>query len=731
MMSNVRTLIVAGDRSQVRIVESYAGLQGGAYFTNAVTELFAGEGAVVDHYKVQQESSRRSTWPACTCMRRATRRSRRTRSRSAERSFATTSRRARRRRRRVHAERPLPGRRRAPRRQSHGHRSREAALPAATRSTRASSAARRGRSSTARSSSARTRRRPTRSRPIARCCLSDDATINTKPQLEIFADDVKCTHGAAIGQLDDDAIFYLRARGSDVRRGARHADPRVRRRDPRPRADRAAARRARRRSCTRSWRRTSRRLTRHDTRSRFRPRQTRRTASTCRGAARFSDPAENGARQAARVSRQRRHEQKPQAVIDAMDDYYRHDNANVHRGVAPAERAGDRRCTKARARRRAAFLNAPDAHEIVFTRRHDRGHQSRGAELRPAGAAAGRRDRRLVRSSTTRTSCRGSCSASRPARALRVVPIDDRGELDLDAVRSELLGRARGSSRSAHVSNALGTINPVREIDRAGARAGRRRCWSTARRPCRTCAVDVQALDCDFYAFSGHKMFGPTGIGVLYGSGRAARRDAAVSGRRRHDRARSPSRRRYYNALPYKFEAGTPNIAGVVGLGAAIDYLTAIDLRAALAHEDDAAGVRDGARARDPGRADHRRGARRRPACCRSCSKACTRTTSAPFSIAKGVAVRTGQHCAQPVMDRFGVPATVRASLGHLQHARGDRRARRARCDNVREVFGLMSDLSELYQEVILDHNKRPRNFRAIDRPATTPRATTRSAAIG
>ena len=173
--------------------------------------------------------------------------------------------------------------------------------------------------------------------------------------------------------------------------------------------------------------------------------------------------------------------------------------------------------------------------------------------------------------------------------------------------------------------------------------------------------VDVQELDCDFYVFSSHKMFGPTGIGVLYGRAVAARSDAALPGRRRHDRV-GHVREDLYNAVPYKFEAGTPNIAGVAGFGAAIDYLAAIDRQAALAHEDDVlayatARVREIPGVRIIGDGAHKAGV------LSFLLEGVHPHDAGTILDQKGVAVRTGQHCAQPVMDRFCVPATIRASL--------------------------------------------------------------------
>ena len=212
---------------------------------------------------------------------------------------------------------------------------------------------------------------------------------------------------------------------------------------------------------------------------------------------------------------------------------------------------------------------------------------------------------------------------------------------------------------------------------------------STARRPWRTAPVDVRALGCDFYAFSGHKMYGPTGIGVLYGTLRRARRAAAVAGRRRHDRDRHLAGARPTPAAA-RLEAGTPNIGGAVGLGAAVR------LPANRRHRE-----RDRARTRRELlrllAARARRGsldcassapARRRSASSRSSSTACMRTTSARCSISSGIAVRIGHHCAMPVMQRFGVPATVRASLSLHNTARRHRRAGR-RAAVARERLGM------------------------------------------
>ena len=240
----------------------------------------------------------------------------------------------------------------------------------------------------------------------------------------------------------------------------------------------------------------------------------------------------------------------------------------------------------------------------------------------------------------------------------------------------------------------------------------------------------MQALDCDFYAFSGHKMYGPTGIGVLYG--KAALLEAMPPWQGGGDMIRSVTfEKTTYNALPYKFEAGTPNIAGAIGLGAAHRLRRPASASTRIAaHEHDLLALRDRARCsaipglRLVGTAREKAGV-----------LSFVLDGVHPHDIGtmldrEGIAIRTGHHCAQPVMDRFGMPATARASFGALQHARRGRRARRRAPQGHGDVPLMSADLRDLYQEVILDHSKQPRNFRAHARaPTARPRATTRSAA--
>ena len=422
--------------------------------------------------------------------------------------------------------------------------------------------------------------------------------------------------------------------------------------------------------------------------------------------------------------------QKPQAVIDAH-------RALLHATRTPTSTAA---CTCSASGRRDAYEGARangarasstprDAREIIFVARHHRGDQPRGADLRPRArsAPATRSSSRAMEHHSNIVPWQMLCEET--GARLRVVPINDAGELRLDEFERLLSRRARGSSRSSHVSNALGTINPVDEIVAAGARARRSRC----------CVDGAQAVAAPAGRRAGARLrllrllrpqdVRPDRHRRALRQGRAARGDAALPGRRRHDHARSPSRRRPTTTLPYKFEAGTPNIAGAVGLGAAIDYLTALGLERDRGARARAAGVRH--RARSPaiaGRAHHRHGAASKAGVLSFVLDGVHPHDIGTILDREGIAVRTGHHCCQPLMDRFGVPATARASLA-LYNTREEIDAlvagARAGAGGVR----LMSDLRDLYQEVILDHNRRPRNFRALEGGPTGRRATTRSAA--
>ncbi|HSU44639.1 MAG TPA: cysteine desulfurase [Casimicrobiaceae bacterium] len=372
--------------------------------------------------------------------------------------------------------------------------------------------------------------------------------------------------------------------------------------------------------------------------------------------------------------------QKPRSVIDALSRYYARDNANVHRGVHTlSQRATDD--YEAARTNVARFVNARATEEIVFTRGTTDAinlvAQSFGRPmLRPGDE--------IVISAMEHHSniVPWQLLCGQTGAVLKVVPVDDAGEFDLDAYASTLGPRTKLVAVT-HVSNALGTITPIARII-ALARAAGVPVLVDGAQAIAHVAVDVQALDCDFYAFSGHKIFGPTGIGVLHA--KTARLDAMPPYQGGGDMIRSVSfDKTEYNDIPYKFEAGTPNIAGAIGLGAALDYVRDVGIDAIEAHERDLLtwatervsaipGVRiigtakekagilsftlDGVHAHDVGTIlDH-----------------------------AGVAIRAGHHCAMPVMTRFGVAGTARASFA-LYNTREEVDALVAGIERVRRVF--------------------------------------------
>jgi cysteine desulfurase/selenocysteine lyase len=349
--------------------------------------------------------------------------------------------------------------------------------------------------------------------------------------------------------------------------------------------------------------------------------------------------------------------QKPQVVLDAMDEYYRHANANIHRATHLLSERATALYEGARAKA-ATFINAPDPKSIVLTKGTTDGinlvAQSYGRSvLRPGDDVV------LSWLEHHSNIVPWQLVCEQTGAHLRVVPINDAGEVEIDQYRSMLSPRTRIVA-IGHVSNALGTINPVADII-AQAHARGAVVLIDGAQAIPHFSVDVQALDCDFYVFSSHKMFGPTGVGVLYG--RPSLLEAMPPYQGGGDMIASVTfEKTCYNVVPYKFEAGTPNIAGVAGFGAAIDYLMGIDRAAALAHEDDVlayatARVREIPGTRIVGEARHKTGV------LSFLLEGVHPHDAGTILDNEGVAVRTGQHCAQPVMDRFGITATIRASL--------------------------------------------------------------------
>jgi cysteine desulfurase/selenocysteine lyase len=373
--------------------------------------------------------------------------------------------------------------------------------------------------------------------------------------------------------------------------------------------------------------------------------------------------------------------QKPLAVIEAIENYYRRDNANIHRGVhALSERA-----TEAYEAVRIAaqkFLNAADSKEIIFVRGTTEGINLVAQTYGRKNVGAG--DEVVITAMEHHSNIvPWQLLCEEKSAKLRVAPINDRGELLLEELE-KLLGPKTKIVAVGHLSNALGTINPVHEIVRMAHAHGIPVLVDGAQAAPRM-PVDVQALDCDFYAISGHKMYGPTGIGVLYGKTRLLEAMPPFQGG--GDMIASVTfDKTVYNRLPYKFEAGTPNIADTIGLGAAIEYLDSLGLEQIEAHEADLLAYAMSEAGSIPG--VQLIGTAREKAGVLSF----VMDDIHPHDIgtildSEGIAVRTGHHCAQPVMQRFNIPATARASFG-LYNTREEIDALVAGIRKVREVMG-------------------------------------------
>jgi cysteine desulfurase/selenocysteine lyase len=350
--------------------------------------------------------------------------------------------------------------------------------------------------------------------------------------------------------------------------------------------------------------------------------------------------------------------QKPQSVLDALVRYYAETNSNVHRGVHDLSVRATEAFEGARATVRR-FLGAASDHEIVFTR------GTTEAINLVARCFARQRlepgDEVLITELEHHSNIvPWQMLCERTGARLRVVPIDDAGDLELDAFERRLGERTRFFAVS-YVANALGTVNPVREMI-AQAHARGVPVLVDAAQAVPHMRVDVQHLDCDFLAFSGHKLYGPTGIGVLYG--KRAHLEAMPPWQGGGDMISSVTfERSTWNRLPWKFEAGTPDIAGAIGLGAAIEYVGKLGFEAIGAHEDallrlatEKVGALPGVRIVGT--------ARRKSSVLSFVLQGVHSHDLGTVLDRDGIAIRTGHHCAQPVMERYGIPATARASFG-------------------------------------------------------------------
>jgi cysteine desulfurase / selenocysteine lyase len=373
--------------------------------------------------------------------------------------------------------------------------------------------------------------------------------------------------------------------------------------------------------------------------------------------------------------------QKPRAVIDRLVRYYEEENANIHRGVHTLSVEATDAYDAARDRMRH-FLNAADAREIVFVRGAT---EAINLVARSFGGTQIRQGDEIVLSEMEHHSniVPWQMICEEKGATLRVVPITDSGEFRLDAYEQLLNTRTRIVAVT-HVSNALGTVTPVAEIVRLARDRGIPVLIDGAQAVAHM-HVDVQALGCDFYVFSGHKVFGPTGVGVLYG--RLPLLEAMPPYQGGGDMIRAVSfEKSSYNTIPYKFEAGTPHIAGGIGLGAAIDYVEELGLDRIAAYEH---GVLEYATQRVEAIPGVRViGTAREKAGVLSF----VMDVAHPHDIGtildrEGIGVRAGHHCAMPVMERFGIAGTTRASFAFYNTIE-EVDALVKGIEKVREVFG-------------------------------------------
>jgi len=366
--------------------------------------------------------------------------------------------------------------------------------------------------------------------------------------------------------------------------------------------------------------------------------------------------------------------QKPDAVIEATRRFYAEENANIHRSTYALSEKATAVYEGAREEVRR-FVGAAEAKEILFVRGTTEAINLAASSF---GQAFVREGDEIVLTGLEHHSniVPWQLLAERSGARIRVLPITDSGELALEELPALLTRRTKLLAVS-HVSNALGTINPVREIVALAHGRGVPVLVDGAQAVPHL-PVDVGEIDCDFYAFSSHKMYGPTGIGVLYGKKSWLEKMPPYQGG--GDMISSVTfEKTTYNALPWKFEAGTSNLAGAAGLGAAVRWLSALGLPAVAAHEHDLLFYATDRLREIPG--------------IRFFGTAPKKGAVVSFLLGEvhphdeGVCIRTGQHCAQPVMDRYGITATARASFG-VYNTREDVDALVAALKKVREIFG-------------------------------------------
>lgn len=373
--------------------------------------------------------------------------------------------------------------------------------------------------------------------------------------------------------------------------------------------------------------------------------------------------------------------QKPRAVIDAISQYYSSENSNVHRGIHYLSQIATEKfdATREKVQR---FFNAPSADNIVFTSGNTEAINLVAHSYGQAFLKEG--DEVLISAMEHHSNIvPWQIACQKTGAALKVAPINDNGEIILEEFEA-LLSEKTKFVGLVYISNALGTVNPVKKIIEMAHKVGAVVMLDAAQAGPHL-PIDVQDLNCDFLSISPHKMCGPTGIGALYGRAELLEKMPPFNGG--GDMILSVTfEETIYNKVPFKFEAGTPNIAGVVGLGAAIDYLMNIGMDNIAAHEaellaygTEALQTVDGLRM--IGTAAHKAGV-----------MGFIMDAAHPHDIGQildeeGIAIRAGHHCAQPVMKHFGIPATARASIG-LYNTKADIDALIVALGKVNEIFG-------------------------------------------
>ncbi|MGF1616156.1 MAG: SufS family cysteine desulfurase [Gammaproteobacteria bacterium] len=372
--------------------------------------------------------------------------------------------------------------------------------------------------------------------------------------------------------------------------------------------------------------------------------------------------------------------QKPLCVIDALRDYYCRDNANVHRGVHTLSERATRAYEQAR-ETAARFINAPNKHDVIFVRGTT---EAINLVAQSYSRPSLRRGDEIVITEMEHHSniVPWQMVCKQTGARLRVLPVDNAGEIHLDQY-AQLLGPRTQLVAIVHLSNSLGTINPIEDMI-AAAHARGIPVLVDGAQAIPHVPVDVQALGCDFYAFSGHKVYGPTGIGILYGKAELLEAMEPYQGGGEMIR-RVTFEETSYNEVPYKFEAGTPNIAGAIGLATALEYVSRFGIEAVSEYEDALLSHATEAIIDIPG--------------LRIIGTATQKAGILSFVMAgvhphdigtildtEGVAIRAGHHCTMPLMTRYGIPGTARASFA-MYNTKEDIDALVRGIEKVKEVF--------------------------------------------